>query len=67
MRLVQLRPRGADDEQGDASSPVGQVLEKREQRGIGPVDVLHHQDQRRPLRHRLQEPAPSREQLLVRR
>ena len=50
MRLVQLGPGGADDEQRDTLRPVGQVLEKREQRRVGPVDVLHHQHQRSTLR-----------------
>ena len=52
---------------GDALRPVGQVLEEAEQRRVGPVDVLHDQHERRALRDRLQEPAPGREQLLLRR
>ena len=66
VRLVQLGPCGTDDEERDALRPVGQVLQEREQRRVCPVDVLHGKHQWRLLRHRLQEPPPSREQLLLR-
>ena len=46
MRLVQLGPRRADDQQRNSLRPVGQMLEEGQQRLVGPVDVLEHEHQR---------------------
>ena len=67
MRLEQFRPGRTHDEQRNALRPVREMLEKREHRRVGPVDVLDHEHEWTLLRHRLDEPAPGREQLLLRR
>ncbi len=45
--------------------PLEQVLDEREQRLVGPLHVLEHEHDRQPLRHRLEEPPPGREEPLA--
>ena len=45
-RLVELRPRRAEDEDRQARRPVDETLDEREQRVVRPVQVLEEQDER---------------------
>ena len=65
MTLEQLRSGRADDQQRDALGPVGEVLQEREHRLVGPVQVLEHEHGGVLLGDVLQEPSPGREQLLA--
>ena len=65
MSLEQLRTSGADDEEGHGLGTVGEVLEEREHRVVGPVQVLEHEHGRVPLGDVLEEPSPRGEQLLA--
>ncbi len=51
--LEQLRPGGPDDEQRDVGQPVHELVDEVEETGVGPVEILEHQDQRDAAR-----PAP---------
>ena len=66
MLLVQLRPRRAQEQQRHALGPVGQVLEKGEQRRVGPVQILEHEHRRALGREALAEAPPGRKRLLLR-
>ncbi len=63
--LEQLRPCGADHEQRHAFGAVGEVLEEREHRLVGPVQVLEHEHGRVLFGDVLEEPPPGGEQLLA--
>ena len=62
--LGQFRPRRAEDEHRYRRVLASKVLEEREQRIIGPVEVLEDEDGRPLLREHLEEPAPGSEQLI---
>src|SRR5207247_4564173 len=64
IALVELGPRGADDKERDAATPPDQMVQKRQQRGVRPVDVLEDQHEWRPRCDRLEEATPRRKQLL---
>ena len=65
MALVELRPRRTEEQQRHALGPVGEMLEKGEQGGVRPVQILEHQH-RRPLgREALAEAPPGRKRLLL--
>jgi hypothetical protein len=68
VAVEQLGPGRGHDQQGHAAGLLGQVADKGQQGVVGPVQVLEHQDQRPPGRHRLKEAAPGGEGLrLLRR
>ena len=56
----ELGSRGAEDEQGNVSRPVDQVVEEVEEPIVGPVEVLEDQHRRPPLRERFEKAAPRR-------
>src|SRR4029453_17251223 len=63
--LVQLGPPGAEDEERHAAGPVDEMLDKRQQRVVRPVDSLE-KEHKRPLRHTApDEAAPRSERLLA--
>ena len=55
----------ADDQHGSVTHPVGEVLDQVEQRRLGPVHVLEHEDERRLAGERLDELAYRPEHLLA--
>ena len=61
----QLGPGRGHDQQGDAARLPDQVPDEGEQGVVGPVQVLEHDHQRPPGRHRLQEAAPGGEDLVL--
>ena len=61
--LEQLRAGGADDQQRHRARAVGEQVDEVEQRVVGPVHVLEHEDGRAVLRQRLEEAPPGRERL----
>ena len=65
MPLEELRPRRPEDEQGARLGAVGEVLEEREHRLVGPVEVLEDEDGRALVGDVLEEPAPGRELLVA--
>ncbi len=65
VTLVQLRSSGTDNQQRHAVRVIGQMLEKREHRVIGPMQILEHQHGRALLGDLLQKAPPRREQLLA--
>ena len=58
MCVEQLRPRRRHDEQRDIGCRLHQMLDEREQRLVGPVQVLEHEYQRLALRRKLQKLRP---------
>jgi hypothetical protein len=65
MPLVELRSRRAEQQQRHALRPVGQMLEKGEQGGVRPVQILEHQHRRSLGREAFAESPPGRERLLL--
>ena len=65
MALEQLGAGGADHEQRHPLGPVREVLEEREHRVVGPVQVLEHEHGGVLLGDVLEEPSPGGEQLLA--
>jgi len=65
MPLVQLRPGRAEEQQRNAFRPVSQMLEKGEQGGVGPVQILEHQHRRSLGGEAFAEAPPGRERLLL--
>ena len=63
MPLEQFGPRGGDNQQRQAPHGAHKVLEEGDQGIVGPVQILHHQDQRAAGGHRLEEAAPGGELL----
>ena len=64
--LLQVGTRGAEQEQRRVAAPVGEVLDEVEQPLVGPVQVLEHEHERRPLGHRLDVAPPRGEGLVAR-
>ena len=67
MLLVELWPRGAEQEQRHPCGPVGQVLEKGEHRLVRPMQVIDHQHGGVLRGQPLEEASPGGEGLLLRR
>ena len=65
MPFVELGTRGPDHEQRHRLGAVGQVLEEREHRVVGPVQVLEDEHGRALLGDVLEEPPPRGEQLVA--
>ena len=59
-------PRGADDEEGNAGRPLGEMVDEVEQPVVGPVKILEDEHERALLRQPLEVPAPGREALVRR-
>src|SRR4029079_2328030 len=64
--LVELRSRRAEKEQRHVLGPVREMLQKREQGLICPVEILKDEDVPPRLRPRFEAPPPGHEGLLVR-
>jgi hypothetical protein len=64
--LVELGTGRAEHEQRHPLGPVGQVLQEREEGGVGPVQVLEHEHRLALLRPGLQVAPPGRERLFLR-
>ena len=60
-RVQELRPRRADDEDGDVGEPVHEVIHEVEESVVGPVQGPENEYERVLLRKRLEEPPPCRE------
>ena len=56
--LEKLRPGGRDDEERNVGHPVDELVEEVEQAVVGPVQVLHHEDERPLMGQRLEEVPP---------
>ncbi len=56
-QLGQIRSRQAADEDRRVAAPAGQVLDEVEEGGLGPLDVVEHDDEGTLLRERLEQPA----------
>ncbi len=65
LPLEELGSRGAEKEKRHRHAPVDEVLDEFDERTVGPVEVLDHDDAGTTRRHRLEEPAPGRERLLA--
>ncbi len=65
MSLVELRSRGAEHEQRHVLGPVREVLEERQQRVVGPVEILDDEDAGTVRGQELAEPAPRSERLVL--
>src|SRR5262245_20549545 len=63
--LEKLRSRRADNQDGDASRPLDEVVDEVQQLVISPVKVLEDEDERSMLCHALEEPPPGRERLVA--
>ena len=66
MLLVQLGAGGAEEEQRHAFRPLRHVLEEREERRVGPVQILEDEHVRPCAGEVLAEPTPCGERLLLR-
>jgi hypothetical protein len=53
--VEELGPRHADEQDRGVPGPVGEVLDKIQERGLGPVDVVEHDDERPLAREVLEE------------
>ncbi len=60
--IAELGPGERDHEQAMIARPLHQVGDEREQRLVGPLHVLEDEHDGQALGHRLEEPAPGREQ-----
>ena len=60
--IAELWPRERDHEQAVIARPLHQVGDEREQRLVGPLHVLEDEHDGQALGHRLEEPAPGREE-----
>src|SRR5207253_8415706 len=58
MTLVELGPRRTDEEDRHAARPVDEMLEELDQRRVGPVQILEHEDQRTLFSDPLEESQP---------
>ena len=56
--LEQLGPRAGDDQDGHAARPVGQLIDKVEERIVGPLEVLEDEHQRPHVGERLEKAPP---------
>ena len=65
MTFEQLGAGGADHEERDGLSTIGEVLQEREHRLIRPMQVLEHEHGGVLLGDVFQEPSPRGEQLLA--
>src|SRR5919198_5553808 len=65
MLLEELGARGAQHEERHVLGPVGEVHEEREQRLVGPMQVLEDEYGWAVRSERLQEAPPRRERLLL--
>ena len=65
MQVEQLRPRRAEHEQRSVRRPLHEVLEERQQRRIGPVQILEHEHERRSIGHLVEIPLPGGEHLFT--
>ena len=63
--LEQLRAGRADEQQRDVARPAREVVDELEQRLLGPVQVVEHDDQRPAARERLEQLADRPERLLA--
>ena len=61
--LEELGTGGSDDEEWHVRDPFHELVHEVEERLVGPVQVLEHEDERAQLGHRLEEVAPGRERL----
>ena len=62
----QLRSRDADEQDREIAREVGDVLDQVEERRLGPVEVVDHDDERPCSRERLEQPPDGPEGLLAR-
>ena len=65
MALLDLGTSGHDDEQRQSGGALGEVLEERDERRVGPVQVLDHQDGGSRRSDLLEEASPRGEGLLA--
>ena len=64
--LEEIRPREAQDQQGNALDPAREVLDEIEKGRLGPVHVVEADDERALASQRLEPPPNLREDLLAR-
>ena len=64
--LEQLRPRHAEQHDRRVAREVGHVLDKVQERGLGPLKVVEHHHERALPRQRLEQPTSRPEDLLAR-